>query len=61
MRNPLNTSPGKGDAPRNCHNPKFRENYENISWGMKFGEFINKSYSKHLENKVKIFKNKKKK
>lgn len=36
MRNPLNESPGKGDAPRNCHNPKFRKNYDSINWGEKY-------------------------
>ena len=38
MKNPLRESPGKGDAPRNCHNPKFRKNYDSIKWGKKKGK-----------------------
>lgn len=34
-RNPLRESPGKGDGARNCHNPKFRKNYDGINWGKK--------------------------
>tara|TARA_Y100001938_G_scaffold59411_1_gene83012 strand:- start:3664 stop:3807 length:144 start_codon:yes stop_codon:yes gene_type:complete len=29
------TPNGKGDAPRNCHSKKFKDNYDNIDWGKK--------------------------
>ena len=32
QKKPLN---GKGDAPRNCHSKKFKDNYDNIDWGKK--------------------------
>lgn len=32
-RNPLReSSVGKGDKPRNCHNETFRNNYDSINW-----------------------------
>lgn len=34
-RNPLREGPGKGDKPINCHNKKFRKNYDKIKWKKK--------------------------
>lgn len=35
QRNPLREGPGKGDQARNCHNKKFRKNYDKIKWKKK--------------------------